>query len=741
MVYKKGVSRILVVLISILVVLLATQLFYTFSLRTSGSVVLEETKESESLAHIRFAIELTKAEHLDANKNLINNIYDQIKDLDGVWSETISSEEYLRITFEQELSSENDITIYPRVINGNPKIEVYEKNNENLLAEFSDLIQEEYNKVLLTNLEATQNTFDLKLVEGELQFDHIIDPLNQPVSSLTKTYDGGSTNIRYECAQDSDCNETDQVCWNHVCVKLFDIKIIDFESPRKLGDFFEFTYLAKGMANISEDVEILFWIEKQGEIITSGSDTIYIGNLEEKIETTKIFLPESVESGVYQFYVQVSYEAYTAKSHRTIEIEIKEGGITGIISIPDKSKISNYLYYIIILLVLVIIIIFGIVLILRYRKRRKTKIIKPKPIRTKPVRIKWPKIQLPKFRLKLPKFRFRLPQKKTPKFEFKLPQKETPKFKFLKTKLLKVKPAKPQPPRIKLPKWKLKFPKFRFPRAKIFKVKPKRPEPPKVKKPKFRLKLPKFRFRLPQKKTPEFKIPKYKIPKIKPVKKEIPRIKKPKFRLKLPKFRFRLPQKKTPEFKFPKYKVPKIKPVKKEVPKIKRKFKLKLPKFRFRLPQKKTPEFKFPRSKIVPRLRRKEEKSKLIKKLHLSADDFEKSLKPKRSKLPKIKLPKWKFKFPKFRLPRVKPAKPEPPKIKILKIRGTKFKLPREEKRKVGIKPRGFFKRLFKKFRIRVPRPKLPRLRRKKKRAELIKKLHSSADEFEQSLKHKKTGF
>ena len=106
---------------------------------------------------------------------------------------------------------------------------------------------------------------------------------------------------------------------------FFDIKILNFESPMELGEFFEFTYLVKGMTDINKDIEIHFWIEKQGEIIASGSDTIYIGDFEEKIETTKIFLPKNVESGVYDFIVEVVYEDYEAKSHRTIEIEIKKG--------------------------------------------------------------------------------------------------------------------------------------------------------------------------------------------------------------------------------------------------------------------------------------------------------------------------------------------------------------------------------------------------------------------------------
>jgi len=46
-----------------------------------------------------------------------------------------------------------------------------------------------------------------------------------------------------ECSEDSQCNTAGgEVCWSLRCVNLFDIKIIDFESPIQLGGFFEFTY-------------------------------------------------------------------------------------------------------------------------------------------------------------------------------------------------------------------------------------------------------------------------------------------------------------------------------------------------------------------------------------------------------------------------------------------------------------------------------------------------------------------
>ncbi|MBU4069599.1 MAG: hypothetical protein KJ646_01305 [Nanoarchaeota archaeon] len=59
-------------------------------------------------------IEITKAEHLDENRSFISDIYDYVKAQDGNWSEVINDSEYVRVTFEQELDSTRDITVYAR---------------------------------------------------------------------------------------------------------------------------------------------------------------------------------------------------------------------------------------------------------------------------------------------------------------------------------------------------------------------------------------------------------------------------------------------------------------------------------------------------------------------------------------------------------------------------------------------------------------------------------------------------
>ena len=124
------------------------------------------------------------------------------------------------------------------------------------------------------------------------------------------------------------------------------------------------------MANINADVEVKFWVEKNKEIVTSGSDIMYFGSFEEKTETTKIFLPSNLEPGVYEFYVKVIHEAYVVSAHRSIEIEVKEDGIAIITPLDEKySKI--YLIF-----VLIIVFLFILFLIHILRKKRFTKIKK-----------------------------------------------------------------------------------------------------------------------------------------------------------------------------------------------------------------------------------------------------------------------------------------------------------------------------------------------------------------------------
>src|SRR3990172_12321370 len=109
----------------------------------TGSVI-DRSREEASTADIRAVIEITSAEHLDSNRNQIKDITKEVKYKDDLWSDVVSNGEYARVVFEQPLGSKKDITIFPKIISGNPIIEVYEENKDEVIATFNNLNDNQY---------------------------------------------------------------------------------------------------------------------------------------------------------------------------------------------------------------------------------------------------------------------------------------------------------------------------------------------------------------------------------------------------------------------------------------------------------------------------------------------------------------------------------------------------------------------------------------------------------------------
>jgi hypothetical protein len=117
---------------------------------------------------------ITKAEHLDENRLFVKDVYGFVKERDGVWVE-IPQENYLRVVFEKNLTSERDITIYARSSSG-ATVEVYEKDRTEKIADFGVISADQKYRVILEGLSGEQDTFDLKVVGGSVEFDYVIDP-------------------------------------------------------------------------------------------------------------------------------------------------------------------------------------------------------------------------------------------------------------------------------------------------------------------------------------------------------------------------------------------------------------------------------------------------------------------------------------------------------------------------------------------------------------------------------------
>ncbi|MEK6825613.1 MAG: helicase HerA-like domain-containing protein [Nanoarchaeota archaeon] len=133
---------------------------------------------------------ITKAEHLDENMTFISDIYDFVKARDGNFT-TISAGQYVRVTFERNLTNVNDITIYARS-NLSGSVQVYEHGSNTSIADFGTISEDKKYRILLTSLTSeSQDVFDLKVSGNDVEFDYIVDP-------------AGSINVTFVAPTESD---------------------------------------------------------------------------------------------------------------------------------------------------------------------------------------------------------------------------------------------------------------------------------------------------------------------------------------------------------------------------------------------------------------------------------------------------------------------------------------------------------------------------------------------------------
>ncbi len=137
-------------------------------------------------------IEVSKAEHLDENKEFVSDIYQQVRKKDNIWSEPIHNQEYVRVTFEQPLDNKKDITAHMRPTSTSAQIKVFIADTNILVGEFYNITQENTYKTYLTGIPENESheMFDL-LIIGEVEFDHLIDPPSECTGTANScdTYD------------------------------------------------------------------------------------------------------------------------------------------------------------------------------------------------------------------------------------------------------------------------------------------------------------------------------------------------------------------------------------------------------------------------------------------------------------------------------------------------------------------------------------------------------------------------
>jgi len=87
--------------------------FSAYDLDENGLIDYIEWNVPHLSEQIYEIIYITKAEHLDEDYGFIEDVYSQVSELDGIYS-LIPDSHVLRVTFEQNLTKEKDITIYAR---------------------------------------------------------------------------------------------------------------------------------------------------------------------------------------------------------------------------------------------------------------------------------------------------------------------------------------------------------------------------------------------------------------------------------------------------------------------------------------------------------------------------------------------------------------------------------------------------------------------------------------------------
>ncbi len=135
------------------------------------------------LSNQTFEIVIIKAEYLNEHREFVSDIYDEVYRRDGIWSEPIYHHEYVRVTFESNLTKNNDITLYARNTHGlDTIVEVYYYDSDEKITEFPIIGEEGFYRVYLTAMTGQHRTFDLRIknldnnISAYLEFDYIVDP-------------------------------------------------------------------------------------------------------------------------------------------------------------------------------------------------------------------------------------------------------------------------------------------------------------------------------------------------------------------------------------------------------------------------------------------------------------------------------------------------------------------------------------------------------------------------------------
>ncbi|MBI2045189.1 hypothetical protein HYT23_03960 [Candidatus Pacearchaeota archaeon] len=145
-------------------------------------------------------INITVAQHLDENYTFIADIYDEVKAQDNNWSEPIYANEFVRVTYEKNLSNGNVIDVFVRNSNLiNTWFEIYNINTTSPTLGSSEMIDSADGKwiyITLKNVAEPVDTFDIKILGEEfLEFDYIHDAVTGAILPSSLSNDDADTGM------------------------------------------------------------------------------------------------------------------------------------------------------------------------------------------------------------------------------------------------------------------------------------------------------------------------------------------------------------------------------------------------------------------------------------------------------------------------------------------------------------------------------------------------------------------
>lgn len=101
-------------------------------------------------------------------------------------------------------------------------------------------------------------------------------------------------------------------------IKPFDVEITMSDSILEAGQHFDFTYSVEAITDISEDLVVDYWIEKDGKKLISGRDVVY-KDFKKEVRQSGLQIGKEI-IGDYDFYIRFRLGEYSATAHQPIKI-------------------------------------------------------------------------------------------------------------------------------------------------------------------------------------------------------------------------------------------------------------------------------------------------------------------------------------------------------------------------------------------------------------------------------------